>query len=396
MSCSSSWSDLPIDILRIIVQHLHYSDIIHFSAICRTWREVTRIKGIKYIDKVPWLFGYEESSPSHASFDLYDPYHKQHHTIDNPPSILVSAKILASKHGWILFFKEEDSSIFFYSPFNNKIIELPPLIIGSQDKGIFSSTSPVSSRCVVFVVSTTSNYICINTCSPRDTTWTKHCYNGAYSDLHGVTYMKGVLYCAFSFRLCAFNHKKRVHWKRIRLHKPIWIKQGHYSNDSSLIAANNGNLFLMYYNGNGGCYNPHTEYRNSCNVLRFDWHAKEWLGVEDLGNKMLFVGHNSHSSMLVSVAGEAGELANSIHFGGDTKERFDCYSYCFDKISHSHSSIFYVNWMVPYNGYSPYIIKECQRNSFPQLYGWIKEQWSAKKYICLQPPQFDNKNIQDL
>lgn len=53
-------------------------------------------------------------------------------------------------------------------------------------------------------------------------------------------------------------------------------------------------------------------------VLRLDWQRKEWLDVENLGKKMLFLGYNySHSSMLVPVDDEVGELSefsNTIHF----------------------------------------------------------------------------------
>lgn len=65
-----------------------------------------------------------------------------HFTSSNTPLpgprqlVLASAKILSSENGWILFFKEP-SSIFFYSPFNNKVIKLPPLEIGFKDKAIF-------------------------------------------------------------------------------------------------------------------------------------------------------------------------------------------------------------------------------------------------------------------
>lgn len=70
-------------------------------------------------------------------------------------------------------------------------------------------------------------------------------------------------------------------------------------------------------------------------VLRLDWQRKEWLDVENLGKKMLFLGYNySHSSMLVPVDDEVGELSefsNTIHFARDGQERCVCYFYNFSK-----------------------------------------------------------------
>ncbi|KAJ0015055.1 hypothetical protein Pint_19988 [Pistacia integerrima] len=56
-SAIKSWSDLLVDILSVIMEHLYFNDQICFLAICKSWRWNTYT--IKSTNQLPWIFAYE-------------------------------------------------------------------------------------------------------------------------------------------------------------------------------------------------------------------------------------------------------------------------------------------------------------------------------------------------
>ncbi|TXG65511.1 hypothetical protein EZV62_006786 [Acer yangbiense] len=158
----SLWCNLPGNVLISIVERLCYVHQIYFLAVCKDWR--SKIYGlVRHSDNFPWILAASMEDTLSRKFVsnsnqcyLYDPIHKQKYTIEN--QILDGAHIHASKFGWLLLSRNIWSTYFifsFYSPFTNKIVELPALDMEISAGKIFTnvmatfSTAPTSSDCVI-------------------------------------------------------------------------------------------------------------------------------------------------------------------------------------------------------------------------------------------------------
>ncbi|TXG65848.1 hypothetical protein EZV62_007123 [Acer yangbiense] len=331
----SNWSDLPPEILNLIVERLYYNDQVRVREVCKSWRSNIYYDG-KYADKLPWIIGYKGNTLTEINqFYLYEPSQKQRYRVKTKiPSAY--AILHASKFGWLLFSEiaqvfSYSRTFFFYCPFINEIIRLPELDMnhGCQFQATFS-TAPSSSDCVVFVFNSCSDpsRIRVSTCSPVDTAWSSLLFNGDYGlQIKKVAYAKGVFHCAFFPRFAymgAYNPALQE-WK---IHPyPSFIIQrlhNHQNSDLDLIdSPDDENLLLSYY--------PSRE-RNHVYVFRFDQSQMKWFRIKNfmsvssscngdhherdeiktLNNRVLFC--SSVKSLSVPAEGEASRLANNIHW----------------------------------------------------------------------------------
>ncbi|KAI9185091.1 hypothetical protein LWI28_004058 [Acer negundo] len=222
----SLWCNLPVNVLISIIERLCYIDQIYFRAVCKDWR--SKIYGsVRRLDNFPLILAVSTGdtlardivSISHQCY-LFDPIHKQKYTIEN--QFLDGAQIHASKFCWLLLSRNTKSAYLFsfYSPFTNKIIELPELNMELSAGKIFRdamatfSTAPTSSDCVICVVSTEPTKIdpsgfndlfieefCVSTCSPGGKTWNNvllgmNCYK--YDTVVSrIAHVDGVFYFIF-------------------------------------------------------------------------------------------------------------------------------------------------------------------------------------------------------
>ncbi|GMY18845.1 F-box protein At4g12382-like isoform X1 [Fagus crenata] len=122
----SCWSDLPIDLLRIILSHLCFLDHLSFRGVCKQWHlALTIFPTVEYqASSVQPLWFMEPSIPNCWIFG--DPSTKRIYNIHLPELSWKTTRILVSKHGWILAFSTEpSSSLFFFNPFSRARIDLP-------------------------------------------------------------------------------------------------------------------------------------------------------------------------------------------------------------------------------------------------------------------------------
>ncbi|KAK3200543.1 hypothetical protein Dsin_023958 [Dipteronia sinensis] len=273
----SNWSDLPTEILNLIVDRLYYIDQVRIRGVCKSWRSNIYYDG-KYADKLPWIMSYQRVGPNLIKinqFYLYEPSQKRKYRVETKIPIHI-AILHASKFGWLLLsqittlYSFSPSFFFFYCPFTNEIIQLPKLDMNlySQIQATFS-TSPTSSDCVVFVLNSCPDpkRIRVSTCSPGDTAWCSLLVNidDCGWQIKKVAYSKGVFYCAFLSRFAymgAYNPALQE-WK-IHPYPPFIIQRlyNHKNSDLDLIdSPDDENLLLSYY--------PSRE-RSHVFVFRFD------------------------------------------------------------------------------------------------------------------------------
>ncbi|KAJ0079712.1 hypothetical protein Patl1_22714 [Pistacia atlantica] len=200
-----SWSDLPIDIQSVIMEHLYFDDQIRFRAVCKSWRCNTY--AIKSADQLPWLFAYDYNQDDKVSgfCYLYNPSNKTKYEIKK--KLPFGSRFHDSKYGWILISKVDKNVhcypaprllFVFYNPFTDETIKLPvpehPLDI--HDSRLIFSGNPTSKKCVIFGHGISME---LYTCRPGDTRWTRHyCLKYFGRDILSLACVDGVLYCAYS------------------------------------------------------------------------------------------------------------------------------------------------------------------------------------------------------
>ncbi|TXG65510.1 hypothetical protein EZV62_006785 [Acer yangbiense] len=381
----SLWSNLPGDVLISIVERLCYVHQIYFLAVCKDWR--SKIYGlVRHSDKSPWILAAsnDEDTPpwkfvsnSNQCY-LYDPIHKQKYTIEN--QILDGAHIHASKFDWLLLSTNIKSTYFFsfYSPFTNKVIELPALDMEISSGKIFTdvratfSTAPTSSDCVICVVSTEPpkkevsfihsffEEFCVSSCSPGGKTWNnvllgtngdRYCtwINSRIAHLDGVIYFTFIDVDSMWGVMGAFKPGLQE-WKEYSY--PIFSFA--WCIDCLIESEEDENMFMLYYNGG----------RKTWNVCRFNKAEENWCVLENLGNRMLFVSAISTSFQLARSAKEDGEgigsFENTIHV-----------AYCYPGLE--CSSFFH---------------KTLDKHpSCPQIYNWIDKE--GLSFTWIQPPNMN-------
>ena len=164
---SSSWSDLPREILWLIDQRLYLRDRVRFRSGCNNWRLPP------LFDKLPWLFNCIICSLSD------DPYRKLHyftqkskgssHTPEGRDQFLAIAS--ASRYGWILFHDKTTQTViepkklsihnysceyYVYNPRTNDVISLPKLVLPQHHGYYFLHLATFSSDPIQLLLTVSS------------------------------------------------------------------------------------------------------------------------------------------------------------------------------------------------------------------------------------------------
>lgn len=107
------WSDMPEELLDMILSNLFAKDRDTFSVICRSWNKV--VSASPYINSPCLVFSNRDSHIQEVF--QYNAFF----SIDFP---IKNAAIHCSKHGWLLM-SGNYGTLFFFDPFNDVEIELP-------------------------------------------------------------------------------------------------------------------------------------------------------------------------------------------------------------------------------------------------------------------------------
>ncbi|XP_028057732.1 F-box protein At4g12382-like isoform X2 [Camellia sinensis] len=123
---SRDWSDLPADLLLLILRHLNFLDHLSFFGVCKSWRWA--LEQCTLENQLPaqpyWVISRKMSTSTDIIWHFGDSSTRRSYTINVPE--LSQARCLVSKHGWLLLFSSEPiSSLFFFNPFSRARIDLP-------------------------------------------------------------------------------------------------------------------------------------------------------------------------------------------------------------------------------------------------------------------------------
>lgn len=166
-------------------------------------------------------------------------------------------------------FPRSSSPVFFYTPFTDKIVELPNLHNYLISNATFS-TGPNSLDCVVCAVVVESEKFCINICRPGDITRKEFWFEGKHECCDNVVYVDGFFYCSFDTpdAMGAFN-----------VASGTWLSIPYpWSLPPICLIESDGTLLMCHLECRG--------YR----VLTFNQARMDWLETESLDDRALFWG----------------------------------------------------------------------------------------------------------
>lgn len=183
---SSSWSDLPAELLELILKKLSFVDVIPFKAVCSSWRSAAAQLQSQYhsIQITPWLMlpnGQEDDHTSRCFLNLAENKVYKFENAFEFEGLGNDPWCVGSSHGWLVILDDEANPLVF-NPFSRVQIELPlfpnefnPIMIQFLRKKLITKAVLLAdpSRCKNFVVVVIYGFLSrLAFCKHGDTTWT--------------------------------------------------------------------------------------------------------------------------------------------------------------------------------------------------------------------------------
>ncbi|XP_059635676.1 F-box protein At4g00893-like [Cornus florida] len=273
-----SWADLPQELLEQIMTRLSFTDQIRFRATCKELKSVARTLPM---DQLPWLVSYDNDEDNGGSYTLCPPSNIYTYTFRIEPEdpaymIFNPIKVCASNFGWLLLYEFPHKLLFFFNPFKNEVIELPPLEVQHCEVASFSSP-PTQPDCIIFVLDNSCSDTKITICPLKDKKWTMYEFDTHFHPVENVVYFKRSFYCAeINGALGVFNLEERK-WKTLPESKAI--PKGAYKQKTYLVEGTDGELLLVM---------------EAClfswiRVYKLDFAKMRWVIVEKLEKRTLFL-----------------------------------------------------------------------------------------------------------
>ncbi|KAL4202682.1 hypothetical protein AMTRI_Chr02g222340 [Amborella trichopoda] len=236
------WSELPPEVLCLVIERLTMPDFVRATAVCKPWAWVGRCGPAKPTQcKLPWLLVATRTNGS-ESWHMLDVLSGSAYVLSL--SDLEGCKCHSSRQGWLLCSK--GSSIFFLNPFSKARIDLPKLRF-PFDRAIFSGPPRGSSSgCLVILFRSLGSTRLVSTWQPGDEDWKSYfCLNGrSIGQIEDAAFgPEGWAYCIDTdMNLGAFNTNLRT-WKGF-FPLPLRTSGRLYCSDPRLMEADNGDIYM--------------------------------------------------------------------------------------------------------------------------------------------------------
>lgn len=140
------WSDLPIDILYIILSLLPYQCYPHFASVCKAWRSCTF--PVYPADRFPLLAHFRKWGDGICRY--YSPLSNKTFIVDCPLDLSGNVALFYARHGWLLLYSRSEITLF--NPTTNALHKSPNLLhvmLGAH--GIAFLGNPPN-QCIVFAI----------------------------------------------------------------------------------------------------------------------------------------------------------------------------------------------------------------------------------------------------
>ncbi|RVX12022.1 F-box protein [Vitis vinifera] len=186
-----SWSDLPAELLELIMSCLTLEENIRASAVCKRWYSVAI--ATRVVNQTPWIMFFPKVGDT---YEFYDPLQRETYCIDLPE--LCGSRVCSTIDGWLLLYRPRTHRVFFFNPFTRESIKLPRYEMSYQIVSV--SAAPTSASCVVFTIKHISpTVVAISTCHAGATEWTTVNHQNRLPFVSSIwnklVYCNGLFYC---------------------------------------------------------------------------------------------------------------------------------------------------------------------------------------------------------
>ncbi|KAM3311586.1 hypothetical protein ACQJBY_031926 [Aegilops geniculata] len=150
----SSWSDLPMDLLLRILQHLQLQESLAFALVCTSWSWAAADAGVPCSSR-PWLMSWthliEESQPKINSSSTVTCKFRhlldvnKSYDVDFPKGCFVACA--GASHGWLVLVNEL-SNLLLFNPFTSDMVSLPPITDFSFVEAKYDNQGNIEGYCL--------------------------------------------------------------------------------------------------------------------------------------------------------------------------------------------------------------------------------------------------------
>lgn len=328
----TNWSELNQDLVVEIAKRIKlYQDFVAFRWVCTSWRSEANIKNFSYkCDQMPLLLLPPDDDDDDGSGNrrrFFNPSNAMTRQVCLPEAAAADAnKRCLSSKGWLLSIAR-DLSLTLVHPFSRAEIELPNVKAFQDWYDNLSNIAGYGNYIEKFVL-TTSNLlesdfaIMVIYGSPRKLAFFKSGQKNWITADNRSCYFDVVYY------------KDKIHALDARGKIMAWDLSGDDPSVAELVAEMPSEivesralekLYLVESDGEllvvrrQGAYAR--DYYNSCygayafQVFKVDLLTNTWMEIKDIGNRALFLGHNS--SLSVQALDSSICVPNSIYFTDD-------------------------------------------------------------------------------
>lgn len=331
---TTSWSDLPQDVLGIILGKLQRAvDLIRCRAVCKNWRIPRDRINRKNPHVLPSLCNLSEAvdHSDHLQCETFDPYFHQVFTTwkstDEQYADYKKLKAYGSKQGWLIV-GNLGYSMFMYSPNTQEIISLPSMEHYYPRFALFSG-NPVSRDCQVFVFCMRTNFYYIASyCLNVDKEWRFVFLESSRDECYGMQYMNERLYCLFvdSENLIPNRYMDdNLILKSYSLADRCWTLIGRSSLEIDCIWDR---LWLIKGEGDVLLCCKINYKDDVCSTFYLDWCSMSWVKKDVLEGSAIFVSGKIAMMRPLVWEGENAKDCRVFYFkGGEVFNYCRCYSF---------------------------------------------------------------------
>ncbi|BFG38611.1 F-box/kelch-repeat protein [Prunus yedoensis var. nudiflora] len=308
-----TWSDLPTELLELIVSRLALKDNIRVSVVCKRWHSAAI--SVRVVNQSPLLMYFPKFGDL---YEFYDPSQRKIYSLELPE--LTGSRICYTKDGWLLLYRPRSHRVFFFNPFTRKMIKVPRFELTYQI--VAFSCAPTSASCILFTVKHISpTIVAISTCRPGEREWTtvnvQNRLPFVSSIWNKLVFCNGLFYClSLTGWLGVFNPQERT-WSVLAVPPPKCPENFFAKNwwKGKFMAEHNRDILVIY---TCSSENPI--------IFKLDQTRMVWEEMKTLDGVTLFASFlSSHSRTDLP-----GIMRNSVYF---SKVRFYgrcCISYSLD------------------------------------------------------------------
>ncbi|XP_051139550.1 F-box protein SKIP23-like [Andrographis paniculata] len=341
MSNGVDWADLPPELLQTVATRLPtLADYIRFRVVCKNWRASALVSRFYLPREFPWLM--LPLSRSSGGRRFFNPLTKNLHRLTLPEASH-GRRRAGSSHGWLVLI-DESPSIFIINPLTRDRISLPPLssfpnvmkfdfysigreytLRSPENDLYYYNLRQMRDAFIKKVILSHSPYegskfIALALLNRHENL--AYCENGhgpwkiideARSFIEDAIYFNSSFYAVNKFGSLAicdlYGASPKV--KFINVGQQI-------GGDMQYLVNAMGDLLLVSRYLEFEIDIEH--YLEVCktvkfHVLRFEWNEQRWESIDNLGDKLLFLGANSSMAQLAS--DHPGCTGNRIYFTDD-------------------------------------------------------------------------------